>query len=577
MKTGLDRSEFVNPTAHTFSERGAALTEYLAHRTPCDYLSWCGYLEIAACYALGVRTETANSELAELLADPFGDMFWMYPTALLTCLGPDRVPARPLDLLRNAWRTYTPYRGDTENHWAMYHASLYLMAEKYHGDRAGTWFNGRSSEENRTDAADYLQTWMDTVWSRGLGEFASPHYLPMFLTSLSMLAGFATDREMRERSGSTLGLLLADFAASLLNGEYVGGHSRIYPTPTLERWRNGSTTWAWLAFGATRFEPDGINVVLPWPGYRPHASALSLALSDYEPSYDAVRLANERSKPFVQRSRHRTRHRIRYSEQKSPDVFRTTYMTPDYVVSSIQGGLLQPIQQHTWEVLWKQESGERRGHNMLFTVHPYSDGKELGMYFPEEPRLLTEAVLKSSKETYDSPDKWTGASPFERVSQHRDTVIALYSIPEGTRFDRVSGFFSRGLADTRVLNSGWIVARVSRMYLAYYPLAEYEFVAAEDGSERLVSRASKNGAIVQCAAQHEYDSLDAFSREVGAHDPRILSSPEYAVELVNHRGSHIRLGFETGPFVDGQPMLLSELAVQDGPVTVLNGSVCIKY
>jgi hypothetical protein len=42
------------------------------------------------------------------------------------------------------WRTYFPMRGDTENHWAMYYASLYLMAELYPDDPGDTWFTARA-------------------------------------------------------------------------------------------------------------------------------------------------------------------------------------------------------------------------------------------------------------------------------------------------------------------------------------------------------------------------------------------------------------------------------------------------
>ena len=55
-------------------------------------------------------------------------------------------------------------------------------------------------------------------------------------------------------------------------------------------------------------------------------------------------------------------------------------------------------------------------------------------------------VVKS-KPTYDSPDKILGGSPYEKIFQDQDTVIALYDIPAGVRFPHINGFFSKDLAD----------------------------------------------------------------------------------------------------------------------------------
>ena len=53
----------------------------------------------------------------------------------------------------------------------------------------------------------------------------------------------------------------------------------------------------------------------------------------------------------------------------------------------------------------------------------------------------------SSKKTYDSPDKFVGGSPYEKIFQDQDTVIVLYDIPAGARFPHINGFFSKDLRD----------------------------------------------------------------------------------------------------------------------------------
>jgi hypothetical protein len=65
------------------------------------------------------------------LKEPRGDMFWMFPVIGAYMHGKDKMSPGAKSAVRNAWKTYAPYRGDTENHWAMYYASLFLAAEQW--------------------------------------------------------------------------------------------------------------------------------------------------------------------------------------------------------------------------------------------------------------------------------------------------------------------------------------------------------------------------------------------------------------------------------------------------------------
>ena len=56
--------------------------------------------------------------------------------------------------LRDSWRTYMPYRGDTENHWVMYYTSLYLMTQLW---PEGDWYTGKTAAENQREAAGWLK------------------------------------------------------------------------------------------------------------------------------------------------------------------------------------------------------------------------------------------------------------------------------------------------------------------------------------------------------------------------------------------------------------------------------------
>ena len=120
----------------------------------------------------------------------------MFPVIGAYCYGKGKMSPGTEAAVRKAWKTYTPYRGDTENHWAMYHATLYLAAEQWPGLPGSEWFNGKSSEQNLNETREYLLDWMfatllswETAADRRniavLHQFYSGH---TFLTALVVLS-----------------------------------------------------------------------------------------------------------------------------------------------------------------------------------------------------------------------------------------------------------------------------------------------------------------------------------------------------------------------------------------------------
>ena len=193
-------------------------------------------------------------------------------------------------------------------------------------------------------------------------------------------------------------------------------------------------------------------------------------------------------------------------------MYKTTYMRREYAVGSDQGGTLQPIQEHSWDVTWPVPD-PRGVQNTFFTLHPYSSLRELQTYFtfPPDPGV---AEVVSSKKSYDSPDKLVGGSPYEQIFQDQDTVIVLYDIPPETRFPHINGFFSKDLAEVREDPSGWIFARGGDALIACRPLQPYTWKPIEGGGRRLFSPYLKNGMVVQVAARSEYPDMDAFRRAI---------------------------------------------------------------
>jgi hypothetical protein len=452
----------------------------------------------------GVEVASALAQLDSLTRDEaIGGMFYaygligtyLYNRAFL----PDSLPPK----IRRAYRERMMVRGDTENHWVMYYTGLYLAAQTWPNEDASQWFNRKSSQENFKEAEDWLNYWVKLTTTKGQGEFDSPTYFVTFVTPLLVLYDFAQDPVMKKKAQMTLDYLFADFAVEHLHGNYGGGHSRDYPQDIINPLGALSTKWAWLYLG----EPD----FAPWTPARSQArhrswEAVFGAVSSYRLPEIIRQIAADRSMPYVHTETKRVRNVIRFGEQKNPPVYKYTYMTNDYVLGSLHGGILQPIQQHTWDVTFVSD----KPNNTIFTLHPFYSGKELAMFFPEEQKILSDEVDRFHL-VYTNPNKWNSSSPYEQTFQHKNTLIVLYNIDKNAKHPHIDGFFPKTLDERVVEASGWIFCRAGKTYIAFFPLKSYEWIE-EEVNWRWRSHELKNGIVVEIGTEADDGSFDEFKR-----------------------------------------------------------------
>jgi hypothetical protein len=285
--------------------------------------------------------------------------------------------------------------------------------------------------------------------------------------------------------------------------------------------------------------------------------------SNHQPPEVLRLIATDRSKPYTHYELKRTRNRWRLAPTLHGPVYKTTYVRREYAVGSDQGGVLQPVQQHSWDITWAVPD-PRGVHNTLFTVHPFSSNEELLTYFTFSPDAGTEGVVRS-KRTYDSPDKLLGGSPYEQIFQDEDTVIVLYDIPRETRFPHINGFFSKDLALKVEDPSGWIFCRGGDAWIAYRPLAPYSWKAIEGGGQRLFSPYLKNGAVVQAAPVSQFPDLDSFRKGVLALPLRVSLDSKPSVQFTSLRGRTLTAVYGETPRVDGRPLDYAAWPLFGGP------------
>jgi len=523
-----------------YEQRAAYVTSFY------DTTKQVSYYSAAAKYTHNVNVAFADSIILALLQKPSGDMFWMFQTIGAYLHVKNKMSPAAKTAMRNAWKIYSLYRGDTENHWCMYYAALFLAAEQWPNLPGSEWYNGKSSEENRDEAKSYLRHWIKITTTIGQGEFDSPDYFPEYVIPLMLLAQFAQEAEMKQRGTMMLDYLFADFAVEHLQGQYIGGFSRIYEPAVYKPLLSPASAFAYLYFNTGEPSQSGW-LVLP-------------ALSHYRLPEIIYNIATDRTQPYIHKERKRVRNVIRYGPEKNPPVYKYTYMTKDYGLSSLHGGILQPIQQHTWSVRFT--SG--KPFTAIFGLHPYWSEIELGMFFPEEIKTLV-AEVAGSKGTYNKEDKWTSSSPYERTFQHRNTLLVLYDIPPGTTSEHIDGFFPKNLEQRIVDDSGWIICQAGETYIGWFPLQKIEW-KEETENWRMRSHQLQNGYIIEVRSQSEIGSFAPFQKKLRSHIPKTNLQPHaVSVNYTTLNGDEMFFAFPDIRKLNGKPIDLTQYKLFEGP------------
>jgi len=533
-----------------------------------DTMSRVHYSAIAAKYYRNKDVKRADEMFLQLLERPSGAMFWMFPVVNCYMVGKDKMSKQVKKAVRNAWKTYAPSRGDTENHWAMWYTSVYLMAEQWPNEPGSEWFDGMSSEENLKEAREYLFEWARITTTIGQGEFDSPDYILEYIIPTTMLAGYAKDPQVKKLGEMLTDYILADFAAEHLDQQYIGGYSRIYERNLMRPNQSASSHFAYVYFGVG--EPVK------------HGWVLYPVMTSYVLPEIIYKIATDRSKPYVHKERKRVRNVIRHGEERNPPVYKYSYITKDYGIGSLQGGILQPIQQHTWGVRYTYG----KPFSTIFGLHPYWSVLEIAMSFPEESKVSM-AWITASKTTYNNPDKWTGGSPDERTFQHKNTLIALYDIPIGTTAEHIDGFFPANLEERIIDDSGWIICKAGDTYIGWYPLQpgvwseEYELKkqafntktgSREKGENseirnyRFRSHELQNGYVVEVRSKDEVGSFEKFHDMLPNHIPEAVLKPgNVSVKYRTLNDEKMEFAFPDERALNGEKIDLSNYKLFEGP------------
>jgi hypothetical protein len=506
--------------AKDFTERRQILIEHLVeNESPPSFAA------ITARYAANERLAEANKMLSQLLRQPSGDPVYGFNLIATYLFGQRSMPDSLHEKVQRTFSTIAFLCGDNEDNQIRYYAMLLLAAQTWPDMTAAQWFNGKSSAENWREASSFLVNWMENNVVYGQAQFDSPELLPGFVACLELLHEYVADEfpftgaddkavhaanhktavsNLRVRTSMMLDLLLIDFALEQIDGLYAGAHSYDTEPAVYSPRESANAALFWLYFGMGNMNPT--------------MEALVSALSSYNVPDAVYELATNRDPlgGYVHRERKRVRNQLRNSYDRTTAVYKYAYITRDYILGAVQGGLISPMQQHTWDLTYLSPKDPRP---TLFVMHPYFDQRELGAFFVDEPALLADELAKF-KGQYHRGEKLVGGSPYEQIFQHRNALIALYNIPEHVQFGYISGFFSEGLQNWNELDADgmshdpeWLFCRAGNTFIAFRPLQEFRFNRMEGGL-RYVSESRRNGIILEVSTPEESKTFEEFQRRI---------------------------------------------------------------
>lgn len=453
---------------------------------------------VAARLASQERLDLAFTTYAAQLRKPHRELHHRFALIAAYLHGREVLPDSVKFLAQRHFAVYPMARGHGELDWHLYYSTLLLSAQAWPALPAEAWFNGKSSAQNHREASEYLEQWMQRVATQGQSEFDSPAYLSSFLAPLMLLYDFVKDEELRQRSRMIIDLLLADFAAEHLAGHYAGGHSRLPAPLNLAPSRSQAAGLAWMLFGAGEMTAAGIG-----------ADLLFAALSSYEVPEVVLGMGINRNQTYVHRERkaHAALYRRHLARDDVRAVQKYTYVTRDYAIGSLTGAIHHPYEQQSWCI--SHSAGDH--HPLFFVTHPYAGDQTLGMFFPDPPPVLAKDMAAQQA---GSPEKLYGASPFEKVLQHRNVLIALYDIPASAANPRINAFLSKNATVHERGDSGWILSQAGRTFLAVRFLRPVTWHEIPEGWQ-LVSYGRRNAVIVEVSSVDDFPDLEKFKERLG--------------------------------------------------------------
>jgi hypothetical protein len=350
--------------------------------------------------------------------------------------------------------------------------------------------------------------WIRSQGAQGLTAWTSPLEIERFVVALTHLTSLAEEDALRDLAAVLLDKILFLLAAVSHQGVFGAAHHSLSA---------GAVQSAQLqaASGITRLL-FGVGV------YNAHiAGPVSLACSNYEfPSF----LSNIALEPAAEML-----HKERQVNSRGERVNLVAYRTPDTLLSSVQD--YRPGQAGQAEQVWQATLS---ADAIVYTNHPAAMGQQEGR----------------------QPGFWLGNGSLPRLAQWKDSLVAVYNLPEGDWMGFTHAYFPTIAFDEHVFARGWAFARVGEGFLGLTCSQGFELVRHGPGAMReLRSFGRQNVWLCVTGRRAVYRGFRKFQKRCMAIKPQWR---DLGVAFQNLWGEAIDFGWEGAFSVNGEPQSLSD-------------------
>jgi hypothetical protein len=356
--------------------------------------------------------------------------------------------------------------------------------------------------------------WLRNRGSRGFIEWDSNQAFEKDILALATLASRAVDPTVSELSAIVLDKILFTLAVNSFKGAFGGSHGSTAPIMIKSAQLEATSGVSRLLYGMGVFNHHLFGTV-------------GLACSDYEfPTFFAD-IAKDSAEEIWSK------------EQQGPDdahvINKVVYKTPDFMLSSVQNHRVgeREGQAHIWQATMGSEA-------VVFTNHPACmDQDEL-----------------------HKPGFWLGNAVNPRVAQWKDTLIAIYNLPQDDWMGFTHAYFPIYAFDEYTFEGNWAFARKGAGYLAITTGQGFEQVKRGPDGYRELRAYGQSIWLCQMGREKTDNDFRAFQKKI------LKTRPEWhdlSVDFHTIRGDVLKLGL-TGPFkVNGQEQLLEGFKHMENP------------
>lgn len=340
------------------------------------------------------------------------------------------------------------------------------------------------------DGVRNLKRTLDHIRSQGMSEYNSLPWFWHWVQAFTCAWQLIDDRSIKQELAGMLDFLWLERASFYLKGAFVGAHCRAqrHDIP-----RDSNVLHDYVQFGDFEL-----------PAEMPRTEYAGFLF--YEASSETRSIAMNRTEPAEVKKR-----MTKQAEAGASTLHSYAYITNDYAV----GGMWERYaefdnEQHRWDI--SLPLSQQAGVNQAYFFHP-SDSNAV-----EDPRHQT---------------------GYSEVLFYRNTIMALYSIPNGTS-DRICGILP---AIEWLQEPGMLLGRSEHVYFVVYSMQPCE-LEREFDRVSVSSSGQRNGIVIEVVGAEEallkgLNGFEAFASAARSRKPEWSVSDSLNVSYIT--GDHVEL------------------------------------